>query len=98
MANPLNAPNDVVVASDGSVWFTDPGYGIMSDYEGRQAPFELPTAVYRLDPDRAGPSRSSRTSNAPMDSAFPPTKRVSMSWTQGPTAQHPCLCCRPGTG
>ena len=38
-------------ASDGSVWFTDPGYGIMSDYEGRQAPFELPTAVYRLDPD-----------------------------------------------
>src|SRR5215207_3232240 len=48
---PLNAPNDVVVASDGSVWFTDPGYGIMSDYEGRQAPFELPTAVYRLAPD-----------------------------------------------
>ncbi len=49
---PLNAPNDVVVASDGSVWFTDPGYGIMSDYEGRRAPFELPTAVYRLDPER----------------------------------------------
>jgi gluconolactonase len=49
---PLNAPNDVVVASDGSVWFTDPGYGIMSDYEGRRAAFELPTAVYRLDPDR----------------------------------------------
>jgi gluconolactonase len=48
---PLNAPNDVVVASDGSVWFTDPGYGIMSDYEGRAAPLELPTAVYRLDPD-----------------------------------------------
>ena len=49
---PLNAPNDVVVASDGSVWFTDPGYGIMSDYEGREAALELPTAVYRLDPDR----------------------------------------------
>jgi gluconolactonase len=49
---PLNAPNDVVVASDDSVWFTDPGYGIMSDYEGRQAVFELPTAVYRLDPAR----------------------------------------------
>ena len=48
---PLNAPNDVVVASDGSVWFTDPGYGIMSDYEGRAAPLELPTAVYRLDPE-----------------------------------------------
>jgi gluconolactonase len=47
---PLNAPNDVVVASDGSVWFTDPGYGIMSDYEGRQTALEQPTAVYRLDP------------------------------------------------
>jgi gluconolactonase len=46
-----------VVASDGSVWFTDPGYGIMSDYEGRQAAFELPTAVYRLDPSGAGLSR-----------------------------------------
>ena len=48
----LNAPNDVVVASDGSVWFTDPGYGIMSNYEGRRAAFELPPAVYRLDPDQ----------------------------------------------
>ncbi len=48
---PLNAPNDVVVASDGAVWFTDPGYGILSDYEGRRAALELPTAVYRLDPD-----------------------------------------------
>jgi gluconolactonase len=48
----LNAPNDVVVASDGSVWFTDPGYGIMSNYEGRKAAFELPPAVYRLDPDQ----------------------------------------------
>jgi gluconolactonase len=51
---PLNAPNDVVVASDGAVWFTDPGYGILSDYEGRRAALELPTAVYRLDPDRGG--------------------------------------------
>jgi hypothetical protein len=63
---PLNAPNDVVVASDGSIWFTDPGYGIMSDYEGRQAPFELPTAVYRLDPDdgRAEPVVQDATSQA----------------------------------
>jgi gluconolactonase len=46
----LNAPNDVVVSADGAVWFTDPGYGIMSDYEGDKAEFELPTRVYRLDP------------------------------------------------
>src|SRR4029453_14740723 len=45
---PLNAPNDVVVKSDGSIWFTDPGYGIMFNYEGNKAPLELPAAVYRL--------------------------------------------------
>ena len=48
---PLNAPNDVVVKSDGSVWFTDPGYGILMDYEGHRAEFELDTNVYRLDPE-----------------------------------------------
>ena len=46
----LNSPNDVVVHPDGHIWFTDPGYGIMSWYEGEQEPFELPTRVYRLDP------------------------------------------------
>jgi gluconolactonase len=47
---PLNAPNDLTVHSDGAIWFTDPGYGIMTNYEGHVAPFELPTNVYRLDP------------------------------------------------
>ena len=47
---PLNAPNDVVVKSDGSVWFTDPGYGIDGPYEGHEATAELPRNVYRLDP------------------------------------------------
>ena len=46
----LNAPNDVVVHSDGGIWFTDPGYGIMSNYEGHKAAFELPANVYRIDP------------------------------------------------
>jgi gluconolactonase len=46
----LNAPNDVVVAADGGVWFTDPGYGILTDYEGPQSEFELPVRVYRIDP------------------------------------------------
>lgn len=46
----LNAPNDVVVSADGSIWFTDPGYGILMEYEGHCAEFELPTHVYRLDP------------------------------------------------
>lgn len=47
----LNSPNDVVVRSDGSVWFTDPTYGIKSDYEGFKAEPEQATRnVYRLDP------------------------------------------------
>ncbi len=47
----LNSPNDVIVHSDGSVWFTDPTYGIMSDYEGCRAVPEQPVrGVYRIDP------------------------------------------------
>ncbi|MFB9681553.1 SMP-30/gluconolactonase/LRE family protein [Streptosporangium vulgare] len=47
----LNSPNDVVVRSDDSVWFTDPRYGITSDYEGHRAESEIGAdQVYRLDP------------------------------------------------
>ena len=47
----LNSPNDVVVASDGGVWFTDPSYGIDTDYEGDAAPMEQDGChLYRVDP------------------------------------------------
>ena len=47
----MNSPNDVVVHSDGSVWFTDPAYGIDSDYEGHRAESEIGGChVYRIDP------------------------------------------------
>jgi gluconolactonase len=47
----LNSPNDVVVRSDGSVWFTDPAYGIDSDYEGHRAAMEQPECfLFRIDP------------------------------------------------
>ena len=46
----LSGPNDIVCRSDGSVWFTDPHYGINTDYEGGKARPELPPTVYRLDP------------------------------------------------
>ena len=47
---PLNAPNDIVVHPDGAVWFTDPGYGALLNYEGEKGALELKEAVYRVDP------------------------------------------------
>ena len=47
----LNSPNDVVVKSDGSIWFTDPLYGISNDYEGGRQTSEQPPAVYRFEPE-----------------------------------------------
>jgi gluconolactonase len=46
----LNSPNDIVVHPDGSIWFTDPTYGINGDYEGFKADKELKEAVYHVDP------------------------------------------------
>ena len=49
----FNSPNDVVTHSDGSIWFTDPTYGIDSDYEGHRADSEIGHChVYRFDGDR----------------------------------------------
>jgi gluconolactonase len=46
---PLNAPNDVVVHPDGGIWFTDPGYGSLMNYEGNKGELEIKEAVYRID-------------------------------------------------
>ena len=47
----LNSPNDVVCKSDGSIWFTDPPFGLLGFYEGQIAKPQLPTNVYRWDPN-----------------------------------------------
>ena len=46
---PLNAPNDAVVHPNGDIWFTDPGYGSMMNYEGNKGELQLKEAVYRID-------------------------------------------------
>ena len=46
----LNSPNDVICKSDGTIWFSDPHYGINTDYEGGKQQAELPPNLYRLDP------------------------------------------------
>ncbi|BDA86923.1 gluconolactonase [Aureimonas sp. SA4125] len=72
----LNSPNDVVVRRDGSVWFTDPSYGILSQYEGDQAEPEQPCrGVYRIDP--AGRvDRVVDDFNQPNGLAFSPDERI----------------------
>ncbi|MGB3553636.1 MAG: SMP-30/gluconolactonase/LRE family protein [Jannaschia sp.] len=69
---PLNSPNDVVVKSDGTVWFSDPHYGIMTDYEGFRADPENPLVVYRADPETGALDVMVDDMNAPNGLAFSP--------------------------
>jgi gluconolactonase len=73
----FNSPNDIVVKSDGSIWFTDPTYGIDSEYEGDAAPSEIGHAnVYCLDP-RTGTLTAVVTDRVqPNGLAFSPDERV----------------------
>ena len=71
----LNSPNDVVVKSDGSIWFTDPQFGILGDYEGDKAESELPTNVYRVDPRTGKPSVVMEGINQPNGLAFSPDEK-----------------------
>jgi gluconolactonase len=68
----LNSPNDVVVKSDGSIWFTDPRFGIIGNYEGSVAEPELPMNVYRVDGASAAVTIVAEGINAPNGLAFSP--------------------------
>lgn len=73
----LNSPNDVVVTSDGSVWFSDPTYGIDSEYEGDAAPSELGRqCVYRLDPATGAPAAVITDCLQPNGLAFSPDEKT----------------------
>ena len=69
---PLNSPNDIVCKSDGSIWFTDPPFGILGYYEGYAATPELPTNVYRVDGTTGQLTVATGDVNRPNGLAFSP--------------------------
>ena len=71
----LNSPNDVTVKSDGSIWFTDPLYGIQSDYEGGRQFSEQPPALYRFEPDSGRITVAAGDFDGPNGLAFSPDER-----------------------
>lgn len=71
----LNSPNDVVVKSDGSIWFTDPPFGIVGFYQGEKAEQELPANVYRLDPESGELEVMAADVQGPNGLAFSPDER-----------------------
>jgi gluconolactonase len=73
----FNSPNDVVVKRDGSVWFTDPSYGIDSEYEGDASPPEIGSNdVYRLDPASGDVARVATDFVQPNGLAFSPDESL----------------------
>lgn len=72
----LNSPNDLVCKSDGSIWFSDPPYGINTDYEGGKQVSELPPALYRLDSATGELTVAADDFEGPNGLAFTPDERI----------------------
>ena len=72
----LNSPNDVVVHSDGAIWFSDPHYGINTDYEGGRQQSERPACVYRLDPATGALAIVADDFSGPNGLCFSPDERT----------------------
>jgi gluconolactonase len=89
----LNSPNDIVVKSDGSIWFTDPPYGIMNDWEGIKAPQEQGSSnIYRVDPGTGEIAVVSDDCEIPNGLAFSPDEKIlyvsDTGITEGPDGAH----------
>lgn len=86
----LNAPNDVTVKSDGTIWFTDPLYGIQNDYEGGRQISEQPPALYRFDPQNGHITVAAGDFDGPNGLAFSPDERcLYVSETGDQTTDNP---------
>ena len=89
---PLNSPNDVVVKSDGSVWFTDPTFGILGFYEGHKAESENKPAVYRLDTATGKLTMVADDIPGPNGLAFRPTRKaLCRGLARRAASRHPVL-------
>ena len=72
----LNSPNDVVVKSDGTIWFTDPAFGLLGNYEGEKAEAELAMCVYRLDPTTGKATMLTDIVPGPNGLCFSPDEKI----------------------
>ena len=72
----LNSPNDIICASDDSIWFTDPPFGISNDYEGDRSEPELPANVYRIDAGTGKAAVVASDIKGPNGLAFSPDERT----------------------
>lgn len=81
----FNSPNDIVVHPDGGIWFTDPTYGILGNYEAFKATSELKQAVYRVDPKTAQVEKVNDEAEQPNGICFSPDyKKVYVADTGAP--------------
>jgi len=86
----LNAPNDVTVKSDGTIWFSDPLYGIQRDYEGGIQASEQPPALYRFDPESGKITIAAGDFDGPNGLVFSPDEsRLYVCETGDMTAENP---------
>ena len=84
----LNSPNDVSVKSDDSIWFSDPPFGIRTNYQGNIAPSELPSNIYRLDPRTAQATVVAGTLNRYTEDAIDLCDVLSSFSSQGKAKLH----------
>jgi gluconolactonase len=85
----FNSPNDIVCKSDGSIWFTDPTYGILSDYEGEESEPEIGGChVYRIDPADGAITRVADDFVQPNGLAFSPDESLLYISDTGASHQH----------
>jgi gluconolactonase len=91
----LNSPNDIVCKSDGTIWFSDPLYGINTDFEGGKQVSELPPAVYKLQPGTGNLTVAADDFEGPNGLAFSPDERLLyVAETGGQFDRDPRQCIR----